>query len=185
MVKGNADRAAGDSLEQRQAERLMIALLAQDLGCELTKRSFRLPASGWLEIDGVSERAVQKIKNAAASSRLGSHRRMVYLLYRWRDFSGSDVEAREWVTKLVQTDEGLLSFLVSCVTRPSSQGMEDFVAVVEDRIELKDVEAFMPVQEAQQRVARLDAARLGKMERRAVEAFKETLRRRDDPRREG
>ena len=47
--------ADGDSQEQRDAELLMVAALGERLGMKLCKHRFRLPAGGWLEIDGMCD----------------------------------------------------------------------------------------------------------------------------------
>jgi hypothetical protein len=46
---------AGDSIEQRQAEIVMLALLSQSVGTSLQKRKIPLSAGGYLELDGVSD----------------------------------------------------------------------------------------------------------------------------------
>jgi hypothetical protein len=48
----SAAMAPGTSLEQQEAEDLMISLLGKFLGVPLLKKRFQLPAGGWLEIDG-------------------------------------------------------------------------------------------------------------------------------------
>lgn len=48
----NAATAPGSSLEQQEAEDLMIGLLGKTLGVPLVKKRFELPEGGWLEIDG-------------------------------------------------------------------------------------------------------------------------------------
>ncbi len=47
--------APGNSLEQQEAEGLLIALVGKKLGLALAKKRFALPEGGWLEVDGVSE----------------------------------------------------------------------------------------------------------------------------------
>jgi hypothetical protein len=47
----NAATAPGTSLEQQEAEDLMIGLLGKSLGVSFEKRRFSLPVGGWLEID--------------------------------------------------------------------------------------------------------------------------------------
>jgi hypothetical protein len=49
------DRAAGDSLEQKQAEELLIRLLAEKLETSLCKKRFPVPDGTWLEVDGYCE----------------------------------------------------------------------------------------------------------------------------------
>ena len=49
------NRSAGDSLEQRQAEEVLVARLAERLGLQLRKRRLGLPEGGSLEINGVCD----------------------------------------------------------------------------------------------------------------------------------
>jgi hypothetical protein len=51
----NAETAPGNSLEQQEAEDLIISLLGKTLGVALVKKRFELPSGGWLEIDGYCE----------------------------------------------------------------------------------------------------------------------------------
>jgi len=55
MKKPSENQSAGDSVEQRTAEPLLIAALGERLGIDLAKYRFRLPFGGWLEIDGMCE----------------------------------------------------------------------------------------------------------------------------------
>ena len=45
----------GDSFEQREAEKILIAGPSERLGVTLSKKRFELPGGNCLEIDGVSE----------------------------------------------------------------------------------------------------------------------------------
>ncbi len=47
--------AAGDSGEQKSAEKLLIHRLARQLRVKLTKRRFPIQGGGWLEVDGACE----------------------------------------------------------------------------------------------------------------------------------
>lgn len=49
------EQLAGDSIEQRMAEPMLIATLGERLGIKLSKHRFQLPTRGWLEIDGMCE----------------------------------------------------------------------------------------------------------------------------------
>ena len=51
----DADRAAGDSAEQRAAEALLIEALAKRLGVDLVPKRYPLPDGGRVELDGWSE----------------------------------------------------------------------------------------------------------------------------------
>ncbi len=55
MKMQNQNQADGDSIEQREAELLLIAALGERLGIKLCKHRLKLPEGGWLEIDGMCE----------------------------------------------------------------------------------------------------------------------------------
>lgn len=46
---------AGDSLEQRQAETVLLAALSKRLGCALAPSKVHLPDGAWVEVDGLCE----------------------------------------------------------------------------------------------------------------------------------
>lgn len=49
------NRAAGDSTEQKRAEKLLVDGLTRRLGVKLVKKRFQMPGGGWFEIDGACE----------------------------------------------------------------------------------------------------------------------------------
>jgi hypothetical protein len=51
-LRSSASMAPGNSVEQQEAEGLLLGLLGKSLGVTLVKKRFELPAGGWMEIDG-------------------------------------------------------------------------------------------------------------------------------------
>lgn len=54
---------------------------------------------------------LEKIRGAAKSGALKSHRRMNHILRYWKGLGGSDSEVQEWIEELIQGQEGLVKLL--------------------------------------------------------------------------
>lgn len=55
MSSQKAEKPAGDSSEQREAEQWLLGELSAKLGAELSKKKLRLSNGGYLELDGFCE----------------------------------------------------------------------------------------------------------------------------------
>jgi predicted KAP-like P-loop ATPase len=120
---------------------------------------------------------VGKIKQAAETGSLATHANMLYILYRWREWKGPD-EPRQWITGLIESQKGVLSFLIACLQRSTSHGMGDHVSQEHWRINLKYVEDFIPVDTVAKKVAALSLNNPNEKEREAVKAFRKAINRR-------
>ncbi|MFQ5663793.1 MAG: P-loop NTPase fold protein [Terriglobia bacterium] len=123
------------------------------------------------------EICVDKIKRAADSGILNCHPQMGYILYRWREWASPE-EPNAWVEKLVQSREGLLSFLTAFVYRSTSHGLHDYVVRTRWRINLKSLEVFVSINTIEKKVTQLQIENLGEKEQRAVHALQKALKRR-------
>ncbi|MBI4322937.1 MAG: hypothetical protein HY596_01530 [Candidatus Omnitrophica bacterium] len=125
--------------------------------------------------------SIEKIRKAANSGVLATHPRMAFILYRWREWASKE-EPTGWVTNLVESKQGLLSFLAAFLQRSTSQSIGDYVARVNWRIKLKDLEDFISLDVLEKKVEQLTtetpAKNLGEREQRAVETFQKALKRR-------
>jgi predicted KAP-like P-loop ATPase len=120
---------------------------------------------------------VEKIIQAAGSGKLAAHPKMAAILYRWREWDSHD-KPRQWVERLIESREGVLSFLTACLQRSTSHGMEDYVSEEHWEINLASVESFIPVDALEGKVEALPLEGLGDKEKKAVEAFKKAVKRR-------
>ena len=129
------------------------------------------------DLESLKTICLSKIRQAAASSALSKHRKMAYLLYRWKAW-GSPDEPKTWATNLIQTNEGLLAFLTAFLQASSSQGMGDRVPRIHWRIRLKDVEEFVTIDELERGVSQLRPESLEERQQRALRAVQRALKRR-------
>jgi len=120
---------------------------------------------------------VAKIQTAAGDGRLAKHRKLAYILYRWREWTSAE-EVGMWAEKLIETDAGLLDFLGGFVQPVTSYGIGDYVAQTRWRIRLTDLENFVPIGVLESRRSTLGMEGLTDDQRRSVEAFDKAVDRR-------
>jgi predicted KAP-like P-loop ATPase len=151
-----------DSKQERQRDPEAFAVDAEDL-------------------QELREICVAKIREAATSGALKSHPKMVYLLYRWGEWTSPE-EPREWVGKLVESEEGLLALLTAFLQQSTSHGVGDYVARVYWYISLKSLEDFIPADLLAEKTQQLQLEKLDDKERKAIHAFQRALKRREEGR---
>jgi len=124
---------------------------------------------------------VEKIRQAAASGALNGHREMPYILYRWREWASPD-EPKKWVKGLIASNDGLLFFLTAFLERHTSHGIKDYIARIHWRINLKGVEDFVSANDLVSRIEQLPPGDLTDQQQRAIRAFQQALKRRQEGR---
>jgi predicted KAP-like P-loop ATPase len=118
---------------------------------------------------------LQKINEAVRDRKLEAHPRLLYILYRWKEWTVSD-EPLKWVQQLISSDEGLISFLNSLVEEGVTSGRDG--ERVYQFMRLKSIEDFVPLMEIETRVRQLDRSKLGDNPKAAIAAFERALKRR-------
>jgi hypothetical protein len=77
---------------------------------------------------------------------------LVSLLYRWRDYSGSMDEPREWVAKMIRTDEGFARMAGRLVSWGASHGSGDRVSTPFSRFDKETIEKLIGLSKAKNRI---------------------------------
>jgi predicted KAP-like P-loop ATPase len=129
------------------------------------------------DVSELQQLCVEKINHAAGSGKLATHPKMAAILYRWRDWDSLE-KPRQWVERLIESREGVLSFLVACLQRSSTHGMGDYVSEEHWEINLASIEKFVPVDILEEKVEALPLDGLDDKEKKAVDAFKKAVKRR-------
>ncbi len=119
---------------------------------------------------------LQKIEEAAKSGRLLTHPHMMAILYRWREW-GSSASAIQWAQIAIQSTDGAIAFLTSCVSRSTSQGIGDYIPKEHWRINLKMVEEFVSVDALEQGIAIVPLETQPEKAQKAIQAFKKAIKR--------
>lgn len=120
-----------------------------------------------------------KIRQASQSDVLRSHNEMGFALYRWREW-GSVEEASTWVETLIESEDGLLAFLVAFTREATSQTFGSHFAKKHPYISLKNIEDFISPEAIDTKLALIDKSKLNEKQRTAVAAFEKGMQRRRD-----
>ncbi len=86
--------------------------------------------------------ALNMIKEKAKDNDLLKKPKLPSILYRWRDWEG-DKPVREWVSKAISSDEGLVDFLTGFLSRVYEQVMTDRVGRMEWNLDLESLKLFL------------------------------------------
>jgi len=100
------------------------------------------------------------------------------LIHRWSSWS-STAEPAEWVSTLIETDEGLLVLLKAFVRAVQSHGIASQVSTTTRRIRLSELEPFVSIESPRARLASMTVTSQSEEDRRAVDALRMALRRKD------
>lgn len=105
-------------------------------------------------IPGLVETALTAIRNAATNGTLLDHQDLMFILYRWRTFSGNDPsEVKQWTDSLIENDKALV-ILAKAMTGESVStslgwhGLSDHtstitpIANIESDMDILDVDKF-------------------------------------------
>jgi predicted KAP-like P-loop ATPase len=124
---------------------------------------------------------VEKIRVAARDGTLMSHPEMLFILYRWREWVSPE-EPKQWVERLIESQDSLLAFLVAFLQRSRSWGLTDHVSRDHWYIRLKNVEDFIPADIVAGKIEQFSIGKLTDQQQRAVSAFRAALKRRQEGR---
>lgn len=96
---------------------------------------------------------------AANGSALIAEPDLLRLLYRWRDYSGSLDEPREWIVETIQTDEGFASMATCMMSRGTSHSWGDRVAMSHNSFNKETIGDFIGIDVAQTRCGAINPAK--------------------------
>ena len=130
---------------------------------------------GWEEIRKL---LVDRIRDAAKDMTLASSPHLGILLYRWREW-GSMEEAREFVGRLVESDDGVLVFLQGMMApKSTSVGEYGYAARQGWHISAEAVSEFVSLEILNESVQRVKTGRgddISFLEQAAIEAFLDSM----------
>lgn len=131
------------------------------------------------DLNELKKICVGKIVNAAAIRQLEKHKQRLTLLFHWGRWAGFD-DSGKYVKNLINTQEGLLSFMISALSRSTSQGFGDYVARIHWSMKLSTIEPFIQADIVLAKVEQLNTENLNEEEKRAIDAFRKALKRREE-----
>jgi predicted KAP-like P-loop ATPase len=128
---------------------------------------------GLNHLQGICE---AKIRRAADDGVLLKHPRLGELLGFWQAWSPSD-EPKKWVRNLIDSPDGLISFLVACMHETRSQSLGSYTVRSKWRINLQYVEKFVAAELIEGKLAGLSKSELQEKQKEAVKAFHKAMKR--------
>jgi predicted KAP-like P-loop ATPase len=127
-------------------------------------------------VKDLQELCVSKICQAATDGTLTSNPRLGELLSFWLVWSTGE-EARNWVGTLIESREGLLSFLAAALREGRSWGHSRFVGRSFWDIDLDRIEKLVALELIERKLAESRAEDLEGKQKQAVEVFQEAMKR--------
>ncbi|WP_426054703.1 KAP family P-loop NTPase fold protein [Janthinobacterium sp. PSPC2-1] len=93
---------------------------------------------------------------AADGATLIAEQDLLSLLYRWKDYSGSLDEARDWVVGAIQTDEGFAKMSSRLMGKSTSHSMDDHVSTSNNIFNRTTIEDLIGIDAAKTRCDSID-----------------------------
>ena len=131
------------------------------------------------DIKDLEQICVEKIRQAAQSGALKNHPKMAYIIYCWRKWANPE-EPKKWVENLVETQNGVLFLLSAFLQQSTSQRLGDYFPKIHWRINLSSLENFISIGVLEQKVKEIDLKGIGEKEQKALKAFQNALKRRQE-----
>ena len=122
---------------------------------------------------------VRKVEAAADSGQLSRHPQMHTILSSWSRW-GQPEKPKQWAQKLIESTDGAIAFLTSCLSRSTSQGMKDHISEEHWRIYLTSVEQFVPIDALENVIARVAPDAQPEKVQKALKAFRKAIKRRQE-----
>ncbi|OMQ18933.1 KAP family P-loop NTPase fold protein [Serratia oryzae] len=91
-------------------------------------------------------------KRAADGDALFAEPDLISQLYRWRAYTGSMDEAREWMTKAIQTDQGFATVVTRLMSRGTSHTHGDRVSMPHNSFNQETIDDFIGIDVAKARI---------------------------------
>ena len=114
---------------------------------------------------------LRKIEAAAADGQLAKSDRLTLILYRWEEW-GDATAMREWLRKYLETDEGLIHFVMQFLSEPMSITMGDVIAKRMVRLDPEWMRHFVDSDQIAERVKILAKRKnLSEDEQKALQQF--------------
>lgn len=109
-----------------------------------------------VQLEELENIACDKIRESAAAGRLGEHPNLVSILYSWQQWCPDGGEAvSQFVKAMAKPNDGLIRLIQAFVGKSYSQGIGDYVARTNWKINLKSVSEFISVDELTPKVRTL------------------------------
>jgi predicted KAP-like P-loop ATPase len=130
-------------------------------------------------LPALQSKCVEMLNSAAQDGRLAAQENLPALLVAWREW-GNESDVRVWVEEQASTDEGFISVVRRFVQPVRATTLGSHVSTTKWRITLGTIEPYLTVGALRARLTTIDDAGLDDGDKRAVEALRTAIERRDN-----
>jgi len=109
------------------------------------------------QLEKLEKLACKKIESWAEDGRLKKHRRLSYILFRWKEWGKRD-KISGFVNNMIKNDDGLIDFIAGFLSKAKSQGMSDYVGKIHWRIPLGSIKEFVDLKRIEPRIRKISSS---------------------------
>ncbi len=177
---------------QEERQRVLLASLSQTSGINFPvrfivfitpsrdagQRSHEEPLLSEELLAPLQKKCVDLLNAAAADGRLARQENLPALLAAWRDWGDAE-DVQAWVESLIAREDELIALIRRFVQPVRSSAMGSHVARTSWRLILGNLEPYLTVEALRARLAAVDDGVLNSIDKRAIEAARTAIGRRD------
>ena len=130
------------------------------------------------QLEKLEKFACGKIESWAKDGQLKKHKHLPSILFRWKEW-GQRNEINNFVHNMIKTDDGLIDFITSFLSKSTIHGLSDYTAKIDWRINIKNVEEFVDLKEVESRIRKIlsssDFKELDERKKLAIKTFIDTI----------
>ncbi|HLP48645.1 MAG TPA: hypothetical protein VK469_22075, partial [Candidatus Kapabacteria bacterium] len=106
------------------------------------------------QLEKLKKIACEKIEIWAEDGRLNKHKKLLSILYCWRQWGAED-KVTKFINDMIKNDDGLIDFITSFLSKSTSHSLSDYVSTIHWHIDLKLVEEFVNIKEVEPRIRKI------------------------------
>ena len=130
------------------------------------------------QLEKLEKLACDKIENWEKDGRLKKHEHLPSILFSWKEW-GQKKKIIIFINNMIKSDDGLIDLVSSFLTKSTSQSLSDYTEKIHWRINIKSIEEFVDLKEAEPRIRKIssssDFEQLDARKKLAIRTFLDTI----------
>lgn len=130
------------------------------------------------QLEKLEKLACDKIENWAKDGQLKKHEHLPFILFSWKEW-GQKKKIIIFINNMIKSDDGLIDLVSSFLTKSTSQSLSDYTEKIHWRINIKSIEEFVDLKEAEPRIRKIssssDFEQLDARKKLAIRTFLDTI----------
>ncbi|MCX6582345.1 MAG: P-loop NTPase fold protein [Candidatus Aminicenantes bacterium] len=107
-----------------------------------------------MQLEKLQKIACKKIESWAEDGRLNKHKKLLSILYCWRQWGAED-KVKKFINDMIKNDDGLIDFITSFLSKSTRHSLSDYVSTIHWHIDLKLVDEFVNIKEVEPRIRKI------------------------------